>query len=171
MIWIIIGIALAIWWIVKGWTDAWFFETIVGHVLGDIGKLLVGFAAGCIVLLISSGIIYASTFDYTTAESEQAIYALSDNTEASGSFFLGSGYVGSDLSYFYVIETDKGKHVESVTREHAFVNYGETPSVEQIEYDFSERAMYAIGVPMKHADYVFTVPEGTITNSFQIDLR
>ena len=171
MIWFIIGIAVAVVFIVNGWRDDFWFETIVGHILANIGQLLIGLFCGLIVCLMSSFIVTSSTYEFSKQESTQEIYALSDNIGASGNFFLGTGQVGSDLVYFYVVDSENGKHVESVKRENAYIKYGDEHTVTVVSYEFENKALHWVAFSTKENDYVFCVPEGTITNSFEIDLN
>lgn len=171
MIWLIIGLVVAIFFIVRGWIDNFWWETVVGHIIANIGQLVLGLAAGLIVCALSSFIVTDSVSDFTKHETTQEIYALSDNIGSSGNFFLGTGQVGSDLSYFYVVDSENGKHIESVKRENAYVKYGDAHTVTVVSYEFENKALHWIAFSTKDNDYIFCVPDGTITNSFQIDLN
>ena len=171
MIWFIIGIAVAILLIVHSWADNFWFETVIGHIIGNIGQLVMCLLCALIVCVISSFIVTDSVEGFSKKETSQEIYALSDNIGSEGSFFLGTGQVGSDISYYYVVDSENGKHIESVKRENAYVKYGDEHTVTIVSYEFENKALHWIAFSTKENDYIFRVPEGTITSSFQIDLN
>lgn len=170
MIWFVIGIAITIWIIVRGWVNNLWFDTVIGHILANIGQLIVCLICAVIVCIVSSFITTSTVDNFLEQESEQEIFALSDNIGASGDFFLGTGQVGNDLVYFYVIDTENGKHIESVKRENAYIKYGDDHVVTIVSYEFENRLLNWVGFSTRENDYIFTVPDGTITNSFEVDL-
>lgn len=137
------------------------------------GTIIMAALAACILMLSSSMVcsLFAE-IEYTVAETKE-ITALNDNSTASGYFFLGSGQVDEEMKYFFVEETEKGKHVDSVSAKNAYVieSNSETPRIELLRPDFKNKGLWWIAFPMQDPEYRIYIPEDSITTDFNVDLE
>lgn len=155
---------------------------IIGFIIGfmDFGELLDGLASALLGLLIGMSIFLLVGFPLgfavptTEVVEEQEIVALTDSTSVEGQKFLFSGYIDEDLVCRYVINTDKGKHIEEVKSDNVYIKEGDyNPTV--IKHKFVPEAdwywwfCFPIG---SGGDYTeFLVPENTVTSEYNIDLQ
>lgn len=102
------------------------------------------------------------------------ISALKDKSNISGRSFIGTGYINEDQYYFYIIETSKGKKMDKVHINKAYLNEGNyTPHVDVYNFKYKDEfAQWLIGYD-KHTEYeyVFFIPENTVTTEFNVDME
>lgn len=100
------------------------------------------------------------------------IIALKDNAGVSGSFFLGSGYIDDDLYYYYAAETERGYKVNKLRADNCYTQYSDdAPRIEEYEATGFKRWYHYIYAIPSDSYYVVYIPEGSITNVFEIDLE
>lgn len=105
---------------------------------------------------------------------EVAIYALEDNSQITASSFLGSGYANEKPAYYYIKKVDgKGFVTDYNYAEHSYINY-----VEESEAPYLKEVVCGIApgwnwilMPVKEYEYYFYIPEGSITNNYNVDLK
>lgn len=172
MVWLIIGVIAALALVIYVWCE----EIWVGVFTCIVESMAVIFAAGAITLIVimaSSAIASAgeNVIEYNQV-SDTHIIALKDNQNINGSFYIMGGYVDEDLYYYYATETEFGYKTEKIKADNAYIKYtdGET-HIEKYDGDFVNRRRYFWGFPMCSSRYIIYVPEGTITNEFDIDLE
>ena len=163
MLFVIIGIILGI---IFGWKDG--YEAIEA-VLGG----LIGFIIGLFVWFIVSA--FCNNLPYNEIVTTQPICALNDSSEVEGQKFLFSGYIEENLVYRYVVDTERGKHIEECNVDDAYIKDIESnkPYVEIHKYEFKSGWYYLFAIDFKSAEnyQVFYVPNGTITNEYNVDLQ
>jgi hypothetical protein len=105
---------------------------------------------------------------------EIAIYALEDNSQITGSSFLGSGYVNEKPAYYYIKKVDgKGLVTDYNYAEDSYINYvegSEDPYLKEVEYGIAPGWKWIL-MPVKEYEYYFYIPEGSITNNYNVDLK
>ena len=154
---------------------------IIGFILGlldseEIGIALcsgfLGLAIGTMLYLFIGGMLGTSLPTVDVVE-EQKICALVDSSEIEGANYLFSGYIGEKLVFRYVINTDKGKHIEEIQSvENVYINEGDyEPMVKIYSKEFAKEWYNWIAFPWFSKEYVFYVPHDTITNEYNIDLQ
>ena len=134
---------------------------LAGLLTGALIWIIVGFPLGLAVPTIE-------------VIEEQEIVALTDSTSIEGQKFLFSGYINENLVCRYVINTDKGKHIEEVRSDNVYIKEGDyKPTV--IKHKFVPKSdwywlfCFPIG---SVGDYTeFLVPENTVTSEYNIDLH
>lgn len=135
-----------------------FFGAIVGLILYGIAGLFIGCAL--------------PTTEYADT---QNIVALNDSSKIEGTQYLFSGYIDEEMVYRYVIEADKGKHIEECKADSGYLKEGVTnnPYVEIHTYKFKHDWYYWFAINVKSAENynVFYVPSGTVTNEYNVDLQ
>lgn len=154
----------------------WIYDgPLFGGLLTVIALFLVG-----LFLLIPSAIyndyLIEHADQYEVSEiSQENIYALQDNGEIHGSFFLGSGTVDEVNYYFYIVEGPMGKSIEQENLDYCFIDDslpdGEQPYISEIVIEsdnfFAKTCLYT----NKATVYVFHIPKGSIIENYRIDLE
>ena len=104
---------------------------------------------------------------------EQEIYALTDNSSVEGVHYLFSGYIDEDLVCRYVVNTDKGKHIEETDVDNVYINEGDyKPLVKHYTYVLEKEWHNLFAHELFTDDYYeFYVPKNTVTNEYNIDLK
>lgn len=154
---------------------------IVGALLvhwdcGDAIDKIFGFLIGCLVgllpslaigFIISMTIFGAAPMEYKYS---QDLIAMKDNTSISGSFFLGTGQIDSDLCYIYIVEADKGVTTKTIKQKSNEVYIRYTDGQPYLEYWGPVNDPWRF--PNESSYYVFYLPEGSvISNVYEIDLE
>lgn len=154
---------------------------IVGGVISyndwdyDVTSAVLGGLLSCVVgaipALIIGGMISILALGMAPLECKytQDLIAMKDSAVVSGSFFLGTGRVDSDMCYIYLAETDKGitpKTIKQATNNVYIMYTDEQPHVEYWDkisdpWRLREESPY----------YVFYLPEDSVINTFEIDLE
>ena len=132
---------------------------------------VLGFFIGIFAYLLIGGIIGYGLATNEIIE-EQEIFALNDSSSIEGKNYLFSGYIDEKMVYRYVVETEKGKHIEEVDARRGYIKEGDyTPMVKYHYYTF-EKEWYNWFVHNAFTDkyYEFYVPENTITTEYNVDL-
>lgn len=162
MLWIIIlAIGSFIWALIDG--EEIGFGLLGGLMGGFVGLILYGFFGAFIGMALPT----------VETKEEYQICALNDTTEVEGACYLFSGYIDEDLVIRYVINTDKGKHIEEIKgTENVYINEGDyTPTVKVYHKKLAHDWYYLFAYTIYSDEYVFYVPENTITNEYEIDLN
>lgn len=141
--------------------DNFFFISILGTFGCSIFTLLVAMIVG--LCIPSSEIIYEKTVT--------PIVALEDNMSSGGTFFLGTGSTKNSIYYYYMTETEHGYKLQDVTASKAYIKYDAEPRI-VIENGcgFKHWYNYIWAFPVR-THYTIYVPEGTILNNYNIDLK
>ena len=160
MIWIIVGIVIGI---------------IYAHCV-DYGDYvldgLIGLGMGMVLNLFLGGLIGLYLPKQTIIE-EIKIIALTDNNSIEGQKYLFSGYINEKYIYRYVIETECGKQVKELDNsENVYIQYdNENPRIAYEYSDFKYGWLWLFGVDLTEPKKIIYVPEGTITETYEIDLE
>lgn len=132
-----------------------------GTLVGLLMWLVVGMIMGCIL-----------PTEYEMAS--QPIYAMNDGSSSEGAHFLFSGYYDEKFVCRYIVETEKGKHIEQVNADKAYIVEQDVaqPYVERYEEVYTIDWYWWIALPMNNdVYYKFYVPSGTVVTSYNIDLQ
>lgn len=133
-----------------------------------------GFLAGSFILFIFGGIV-GITLPTVDKVQKYELCALNDNTSIQRRKYLFSGRIDGELVYRYIINTEKGKHIEESEIDNAYIKEGNyKPMVKEHTTDFKKDWYYLFCFPLfSGADnYIeFYVPENTVTNEYNIDLK
>lgn len=171
MIWLIIGIIAMVIAIIYGWIENF------GIDLGDcfLWSLVILVLGSCITLLVftmSSGIVSSEEAIEFKQVEDTPIIALKDNQNTEGHFYLTGGYVNENLYYYYAIETEFGYKTEKIKADNAYIKYtNEQPHIERYEGGFADDWRYLFGFPVCVDRYIIYCPEGTVDETFLIDLE
>ena len=101
------------------------------------------------------------------------IYALADGnlTEGHGSF-LGSGHIDEELKYTFVKKDAFGYTVEQVDADACYVKYtDDIPRAVPIEERYNGFIKFWTGDNVAKSGYIFYLPEGSIIEQYNIDLK
>lgn len=162
--------------IVGAFIAGWAYDgPLIGMLLGFIAMFLVG-----LFLLIPTAIhedylIEHATEYEITEVSQENIYALQDNGEIHGSFFLGSGTVDEVNYYFYITEGPMGKSIEQKNIDYCFIDDSlsadEQPYMSKIVIESDNFFAKTCLFTNKTNVYVFHIPKGSIIENYRIDLE
>lgn len=160
---LIVLLICAVFGFIIGFQEDGIGDGIVGALgasfLGLLPSFLIG---GMLSLLILGGA--PMECKYT-----ENMVALKDNTSISGSFFLGCGNIDSEMTYVYAVETDKGIVTKTIEKDRYDVYIKYTDGQPYVEYWDGEDDPWRL--PSESAYYVFYVPEGSVINTYEIDLE
>jgi hypothetical protein len=143
--------------------------------LGDFSDVFIGFlisiTATCFILMSSVLIGQEFKADEIYDTEKEFIIALKDNNLSVGHFFIGSGYIDSDLYYYYFTENEddgkefysvKAKEVtlyDDVNKETAYIETKKMRNSNPIINFFfiTDREKQEIHIPEGSVDYSFSV--------------
>ena len=133
-----------------------------------VASLLCGGITLIITALIGTAI---SSNEIIYKETVTPIVALEDNVASRGQFFLGTGSSKSDIYYYYMIDTERGYVIKNVKACDAYIKYDTDPRiVVESGRGFNHWYNYIWAFPTSVC-YTIYVPEGTILNNYNIDLK
>ena len=136
--------------------------------IGILGALASGVCAALVTAIVGTCI---SSSEIVYEETVTPIVALEDNMTTNGTFFLGTGAVKDDIRYYYMIETERGYKLQDVAASKAYIKYDTEPRI-VVENGCGFKHWYNnIWAFPTHTRVTIYVPEGTILNNYNIDLK
>lgn len=135
-------------------------------------SILASIVGGALTLMVAALIgTCISSNEIIYEETVTPIVALEDNMASRGQFFLGTGTSKSDIYYYYMIDTERGYTMKNVKASDAYIKYDTEPRI-VIERGrgFNHWYNYIWAFPV-NTQYTIYVPEGTILNNYNIDLK
>ena len=142
--------------------------------LAGVFLSFMGFIIG-IFIWMTVGSIIGVTLPTIDKVEKYELCALNDNNSIQGKKYLFSGKINENLVYRYVINTEKGKHIEEEKIDNAYIKEGNyKPIVKKHVRDFKKDWYYLFAWSsfLDSDDYTeFYVPENTVTNEYNIDLK
>lgn len=104
------------------------------------------------------------------------ITALKDNSNIEGSgYYLGGRNINEQQYYYFMMNTSKGERMFKVKTNKAYINEGDyEPHVmvyDEVLKGKIARLIWGSKVYDDEAEFVFYVPNKTITNEFEIDME
>lgn len=177
MIWMILSIIVcAIWFITENRNIS---MDIKSHIKDGIGGALFGVVIGLLAILIIGGIIGTFLPTKDVPIDTWYIYSVEDNMQTEGSFVLGCGSVDEDLTYYYMVNTNRGYKVKDIPASECYIKIiGSndddgitTPQIVEYQGEFINENHYWIGMPSGHSYSVMYVPEDTIKEKYNVDLE
>lgn len=127
-----------------------------------------------LLVLIFNVLVFTSKTEKALSKSVE-ITALQDSATSSGSFYLGSGQVEGDMMYYFMRDTDKGQNMMKAKAGQSFIKEGDyEPHVKIYDEVYTNKlVVWLLGeeVMEEEVEYVFYLPEGTVTSDFKIDLE
>ena len=142
-----------------------FFDVLMGLLIATMVTFLLLFIS------ITVGIEFPADEIYNVEETP--IVALKDNSGSTGHFFLGGGYVKSDLYYYYFTENDdKGKEFHKIDADETIIYDDEknNPHIE-IRHSRNSNPIIRFFFITYKTETLIHVPEGSINYSFSVDLE
>ena len=136
--------------------------------IGFLGALVSGFCTVIVAAIISMSI---PSSEIIYEETVTPIVSLEDNMSNGGMFFLGTGSTKDRIYYYYMTETEHGYKLQNVDASKAYIKYDTEPRI-VIEDGCGFKHWYNnIWAFPAHTHYTIYVPEGTILNNYNIDLK
>lgn len=148
-----------------------FFAFVGFFIVTAIGLIITG--------MIGSSSIVESHYvrNSNIVDGPTPIYALKDNFDTKGKFFLISGYIKEDLYYYYLTEDEDGFiSLQNIKANNVKLRTtDENPSItvykNDITFDSWWCYIYANTMLLNKRYTVFNVPPGSIINEFEINLE
>lgn len=101
---------------------------------------------------------------------KQELVAMKDTSTVSGSFFLGTGRVNSDMCYIYLVDTDKGLTTKTLKQKSNEVYIKYTDGQPYLEYWSGVDDLWRLQSEFPY--YIFYLPDGSVINNvYEIDLE
>lgn len=140
-----------------------------------VGCFIFGCLFGGMIALIPNFMLGVAT-DGKTMSYTSSLKNIEQVSSTSGRFFLGSGYFGSEPSYYYYRNTGEDRyrleHVDSDDAEIVEIDTTQTPHLEVIyKHSQSNVGRFWSVFPENYNEdfrYVFYVPKGSVSNSFNL---
>lgn len=170
MIWFLIGLIVFVIISIRIFCDR--FCNLGEKFLFSFATLLATLFFSIILFIISSEIISACVDAEYKVVSDNKIYALKDDQNINGSFYIGTGHIEEKMYYFYIDKTEYGYKTNKVLADNTYVEYTKgKPHIKRLVGDFKNKNLYWLGCPVWDDKYIIYCPKGTITNEFKIDLE
>ncbi|SCV23859.1 Uncharacterized protein BCRIVMBC845_06456 [Bacillus cereus] len=153
-----------------------FIVSFIIDELIDIGILAVigGVVAG-VVFLFGMFMAIDQNAEKVTKRNVTELIALSDGSQTTGRMFLGSGYIDGELTYRYAYKKGEGYAIDtenaSYIDEIRYIKDGSKPRIESREVVYRSTLANFFTAPFFESGKYIYVPEGTIQESFNIDLQ
>lgn len=153
--------------VVKDWCG--WLDIILVFLSGVLGG-----AIAILVIMIGSAFAtaYADTNLSEQPTSTTYLYALQDNSTASGSFFLGSGNIDGEQKYVYMAKTKNGYRMGSIPAEDCYINESaDKPKIEQYKNGYKSKFFRNNLFFLGDDSYKIYIPKGSIKYNFEVDLK
>ena len=143
------------------------------------GVVLFGFIIIIIIGFIVQLFAYNSDkLTHYEQESQWNIYAFSDNVTVGGRIYFLSARVEGNLYYYYLANSSHGQMVYKIGSSNTYLNYipeNETCYIQKYERVFNDTFWNKFFIPrilsLTDCYYVAYIPEGSVSNEFQVDLQ
>lgn len=156
-------ISVIVWLCTRGYNYSfeWVWSLIIGVVLSVIISAIGG----------ASSVTHDPKNFAGKTSSFQTLSALKDGKEVSGSFFLLSGGFGSEAKYSYIVVDEDGvSRVQSIAIERAGVKEDGKRTLETVTKTYKSNFWFP-GMWSDKTDYVFHIPQGSMTSEFAVDME
>lgn len=176
MIWILIFAILGILFAVQYALDE--SESLPGVIIRGIIATPICSAFGFLVGIVVAFAVGLFSLFLPTSEtiiSETPICSIVDESGINGSFVLGTGTVDSDLYIYYIAETEAGKEIEKAERDKTTILEDDTTSPnakvvgKRLKWKWAE--LFVLDENVFLDKTILTVPVGTTTTEYNIDLK
>lgn len=145
-------------------------DYIMCGLIGLLGAL-VGFLLG-FALRYMFGKLFNKFLPKKEIEEAEEIYSLADSTTTTGRHYLFSGYINENLVFRYVVKTEFGKKIEEIKNNNVYIQEGDyTPTVKRHWKEYKYKWLELFAVCDDEMRIVFYVPQNSVTNEYNIDLK
>ena len=174
---LLLSLALCVWLV---FIDGTIAETVIGKIVAGFLLFPLLVALAFFVSVLAAGIFSLPTLAMKTEiiqEEPVLIYSIKDNAGVSGNFVLGSGSVKSELLYYFVIETEYGKKIDSVKANNSYIVESDeiypriVKETTRLKSAIWSKVLLDMNNIFAEGKYIITVPTNTVTEEFIIDLQ
>lgn len=129
---------------------------------------------GAFGLLLGGGI--ASFIGYAFPQRAEPsdryeLVALRDNIGMSGSFFLGTGSIDQEITYFFYRKEGTGFKADKVSNAVIFEDEETQPYVQKYDSEFKNSFWDIFVFPMKEYPTEIHIPKGSILQNYTLNLK
>lgn len=148
---------------------------IVISELLDIGFLSVmGGAIAGVVFFFGMFTTIDKNVEQVTKRDVTELVALGDGSQTTGRMFLGSGHIDGELTYKYAYKKGEGYAIDTQQANYVdelrYIKDGSKPRIENTEVVYKSTWANFLTTPFYNSAKYIYVPEGTIQETFSIDL-
>ncbi|MDO4966753.1 MAG: hypothetical protein Q4E51_08615 [Lachnospiraceae bacterium] len=138
------------------------------QVFGAIVSVIITFIISFLIFMIASVIPGEG---HVLDVKSKNLYALQDNVDINGSYFLGCGSTGRNLEYYYVYMTEDGGYkTDKISAENITVYYtDEDYRIDTVYFEFDNIVHRFLGAG--YTEYRAYIPRGSILQNYLIDLQ
>lgn len=176
MIWVPIFAILGIVYAVKYALDE--SESLPGAIIRGIVATPIFSAIGILVGVVVAFVVGIFSLFLPKNEaiiSEVLIYSVIDESGANGRFVLGTVVVDADIYIYYIAKTETGRKIEKAERDNVVIveNDAVQPNAkvvgERLKWKWVE--WFILDINEFFDETILTVPAGTTTKEYSIDLK
>ena len=157
----VVGLATLLWFIIAE---------------GDVVEGIVGFLGSAFLVLIIGVVFYSIlgecfTTDTVYETETHPLLALSDHTNTSGHFFLGTGTIKESQQYFFVEQLNETDYQKSnVPCDKSILRFSSEPRIERIKCGNSSAIINFFFDTSRMMYYIY-IPPDSVVYQFSIDLN
>ena len=147
-------------------------------IIGIAGLIILGIFIELFGSFLTGGVLYhfkGNTEEYSTSWN---ITAMQDNLNTHGKFYFRSGYIDTELYYYYFYSTKNGLKSSYIPAKKTYLNYTtDNPHIERYARRWSKSwikwltCFDAQNYAGNDVYYKAYVPEGSVEQSFNMDLK
>ncbi|PEF03443.1 hypothetical protein COM97_27270 [Bacillus thuringiensis] len=144
----------------------------------DIDSVILPIIAACIVFVaVFFGGMYTAHQNAAQTKNIDAteLIGLNDGSNVTGRMFLGSGHVDGELVYKYAYKKGEGYNIDMIRADSVdelrYIKDGSKPRIERQSISFDSWTVGFLIQPFSETKTIVYVPEGTIQNTFTVDLE
>lgn len=172
MIWILIfGAAFVILSIIAIFSrlnDTWYRRHPKDFILESFGWSF-GFLAGAILLSFMFNGVFSAIPEQKSSSKFTQLEVLNDSSTVGGTFFLGSGVVDENPSFYFYERSGDFYDYRVIEAERARIKITDgEPKLETITYESGNRWISMFPATSKPT-YIFHIPEGSIRTDYVLD--
>lgn len=142
----------------------------------NVAQGIVGFLASAFTILFIGVVFYSLIGECFTADTvyeteTHPLLALSDHTDTSGHFFLGTGTIKETQQYFFIEQLNETDYQKSnVPCDKSILRFSSEPRIERIKYRNSSGIINFFFDTSRTVYYIY-IPPDSVVCQFSIDLN
>lgn len=157
---------------IKSWKNKVFDDDKTIKILDGILYSFISCMVSGLIFFLALAITTSVTNVKYTTTSSYKIFALQDNQNTAGSFFLGSGTLDGVMKYTYMVETYDGYLMQSIEADTVTIKYSNDPKIETFTREFTNSTVKFLFIaPIGGSKQIISIPEGSIKNGYNVDLK
>lgn len=157
LFWILTLITLAVFfgvWFDSGWLEDAFFAALTSVI------------PSAIVFTVAAAM--SPDFGETRTVASDELRAFASSSSVEGSFFLGSGYIGEELTFSMIVDHGDWYERFSVPADRTEIRVSDDARIETLTHTWRNGWVFPWGIEASEPKYRVYVPEGSISTSIEV---